>query len=302
MNGAFPRDGWLLLFPPLFWAVNTVVGRALAGHFPPIALSFGRWSLAFLILLPFALGALRGQGSVLRRHWPAMLALSLLGVGLYNSLLYTALITSQPVNVLLIGATAPSFVLLAEAALARRLPDRRAVLATLLSIGGVLAVGTGGSLANLAHLQFAQGDLLMVGATLVWAAYTLVLKRARPPMPMAPLLLMQIGIGAVLLLPAFLVEWLVFQPVMRLDGQVAASLVYVAIFPSILAYLCWDRGVAAAGAQVAVVLANLTPILAAVLAWLFLGEAIGPQHLVAAAMIFTAIRLATTAPKEALAG
>ncbi|HWL68887.1 MAG TPA: DMT family transporter [Geminicoccus sp.] len=301
MNGAFPRDGWLLLFPPLFWAINSVVGRALAGHFPPIALSFSRWSLAFLILLPFALGVMRGQGSVLRRHWPALLALSLLGVGLYNSLLYTALITSQPVNVLLIGATAPSFVLLAEAALARRLPDWRAVLATLLSIGGVLAVGTGGRLANLAHLQFAQGDLVMIVATLVWAAYTLVLKRARPPMPMAPLLLVQIGVGAVLLLPAFLVEWLVFQPVMRLDGQVAASLVYVAIFPSILAYLCWDRGVAAAGAQVAVVLANLTPILAALLAWLFLGEAIGPQHLIAAAMIFTAIRLATAAPKEALA-
>lgn len=296
MKDHFPRDGWLLLFPPLFWAINSVIGRALAGHFPPMALSFGRWSLAFLFLLPFAVMALRRHANTLRRHWRATLALAILGVGLYNSLLYTALVTSTPVNVLLIGATAPSFVLVAQALIDRQAPTGRAILATLLSIGGVLAVGSKGQLGHLLHLDFAKGDLVMILATLVWVAYTLMLRMARPPVPIMPLLLAQIGIGAAFLLPCFLVEWLVFQPVMMVDRTVLLSLLYVAIFPSILAYVCWDRGIAAAGVQVAVILANLTPVIAAILAWVFLGEAIGPHHVIAGAMIFTAIRLSTHTP------
>jgi drug/metabolite transporter (DMT)-like permease len=281
----------------VFWAINTVIGRALAGHFPPLALTFCRWSLAFLFMLPFALVAARRHQAVLRRHWRATLLLAVLGVGLYNSLLYTALVTSTPVNVLLIGATAPSFVLLAQTLIHRQAPGWRALMATLLSIGGVVAVGSRGDLGHLLDLQFARGDLVMMMATVVWVAYTLVLKGARPPVPVAALLLVQMGIGAALLLPVFLVEWLVFQPVMTFDAMTGASLLYVAIFPSILAYVCWDRGVAAAGAAVAVVLANLTPVIAAFLAWAVLDEPIGPHHLVAAGMIFTAIWLSTRTPQ-----
>lgn len=295
MNDSFPREGWLLLCPPVFWAINTVIGRALAGHFPPLALTFGRWSLAFLFLLPFACMAVRRHRAILWRHWRATLVLAILGVGLYNSLLYTALVTSTPVNVLLIGATAPSFVLLVQALTRRQLPGWRALMATLLSIGGVVVVGSKGDPAHLLDLRFARGDIVMMLATMVWVAYTLVLKQARPPVPTAALLLAQMGIGAMLLLPAFLVEWLVFQPAMSLDGMTWASLLYVAIFPSILAYVCWDRGVAAAGATVAVVLANLAPVVAAFLAWTFLDEPIGPHHLIAALMIFTAIWLSTRA-------
>ena len=296
MDGKFPRDGWLLLFPPLFWAINTVVGRALAGHFPPLALSFGRWTLAFLIFLPFACRALMLHLPVLRRHWRATLALAVLGVGLYNAFLYTALVTSTPVNVLLIGASAPSFVLVARAVMDRQLPTGRAIAATFLSIAGVLAVGSQGELDHLLDLRFGIGDLVMIGATMIWVAYTLVLKNARPPVPTAPLLLAQMGLGALFLLPCFLVEWLVFAPAMRLDGPVWASLAYVAIFPSILAYVCWDRGVAAAGAEIATVLSNLAPVIAAGLAWAILDEPVGLHHLVAAVMIFTAIRLSTHVP------
>jgi drug/metabolite transporter (DMT)-like permease len=293
MTGPFPRDGWLLLFPPLFWAINTVVGRALAGHFPPVALSLGRWALAFLIFLPFAWRPFREHLPTLRRHWRATMVLAILGIGLYTSLLYLALISSTPVNVLLIGACAPSFVLLARSLLDRTLPSGQAVAAAVLSVAGVLVVSSGGQLGQLLQLRFSQGDLVMIAATLVWVAYTLVLRRARPPAPPAPLLLAQLGMGSLFLLPCALLEWLIFSPVMEFNGQVWASLVYVAIFPSILAYVCWDRGVAAAGPEIATVLANLAPVIAAVLAWAFLGEPIGWHHLLAGGLIFTAIRLST---------
>lgn len=295
MLRTFPRDGWLLLLPPLFWAMNAVVGRSLVGHFPPMALAFGRWALAFLILLPFAWRPFLEALPVLRRHLGHTVLLSVLGVTLYGGLLYLALLTSIPVNILLLGATAPAFIVLARALIERRRPSVRMVIAALLSIAGVIAVGTRGSIEQLWHLQFSQGDLIMLGATLVWVAYTLILQHARPPVPTAPLLLAQIGIGWLFMIPCFLVEQLIVQPTTILDRQSLLGLAYVAVFPSILAYVFWDRGVRAAGADVAMVLANVTPVFAAILSWLFLGEGVGPHHLVAAVLIFTSIRLATLA-------
>ena len=276
MDSKITGDGWLLLFPPLFWAINSVVGRALAGQFPPLALSLCRWSLAFLFLLPFALPTVRRHWPLLREHWRGIVALAVLGVGLYNSLLYTALLTSTPVNVLLIGATAPSFVLVAQAWLDRAAPNGRAIMAAALSIVGVGVVASRGELAHLQRLTVARGDVVMMAATLVWVTYTLILRRARPPVPTLALLQAQIGIGLIVLLPSFLVEWLVFHPPMTVDVAVLAALLFVAIFPSILAYVCWDRGVRAAGAETAVILANLAPVIAAILAWIFLGRADWP--------------------------
>jgi drug/metabolite transporter (DMT)-like permease len=275
--------------------MNAVVGRALVGHFPPMALAFGRWALAFVILLPFAWRPFLQALPVLRRHLGSTILLSVLGVTLYGGLLYLALLTSTPVNILLIGATAPAFIVLLRSLIDRRRPSARMVSAALLSIGGVIAVGTQGSIQQLGHLRFSQGDLIMLGATLAWVTYTLILQHARPPVPTAPLLLAQIGIGWLFMIPCFLVEQLIVQPTTILDRQSLLSLAYVAVFPSILAYLAWDRGVRAAGADVAMVLANVTPVFAAALSWLFLREGVGAHHLVAAVLIFCSIRLATRA-------
>ena len=106
----------LLIAPPLFWAGNAVVARALVGVFPPLALSFARWALALLIVLPFTLRELRDTWPSLRGRWAVVLAISALGVGCYNSLQYLALQTSTAVNATLIGASAPIASLLVGAA------------------------------------------------------------------------------------------------------------------------------------------------------------------------------------------
>src|SRR5512139_58521 len=151
----------LLLAPPLFWAGNAVVARALVGEFPPLALSFARWALALLLILPFAMNGLREAWPRLRGQWPLLMGISALGVGGYNSLQYLALQTSTAVNATLIGASGPIMTLLVGAAFFGSRVHRPQWIGAALSMVGVLIVIARGDLMKLATLQLDRGDLMM---------------------------------------------------------------------------------------------------------------------------------------------
>jgi len=287
-----PSTAALLLLPPLFWAGNAVVGRALVGHFPPLALSFWRWALAFAILAPFAVRSIRAHRDTIRLHWQALAALSFLGVACYNSLQYLALQTSGAVNATLIGASGPVAGLLIGAAFYQARVTHRQWIGAALSAAGVLWVIARGDLANLLALRFALGDLIMLVATVLWSFYTWMLRRQRPPLPMTAFLALQIGLGALMILPFYLIELVITQRVPEATAANLAALLYVAVLPSIVAYYCWDRGVAHAGAVLPMYFVNLTPVFAALLATFFLAEPIGLYHFVGGALILVGIHLA----------
>jgi drug/metabolite transporter (DMT)-like permease len=287
-----PSTAALLLLPPLFWAGNAVVGRALVGHFPPLALSFWRWALAFAILLPFAARSIRAHHASIRAHWRALVVLSFLGVACYNSLQYLALQTSGAVNATLIGASGPVAGLLIGAAFYQSRVSHRQWIGAALSAAGVLWVIARGDLANLLGLRFAMGDLIMLVATVLWSFYTWMLRRQRPPLPMTALLALQIGLGALMILPIYLIELAITQRVPEATTTNVAALVYVAVLPSIVAYYCWDRGVARAGAVLPMYFVNLTPVFTALLAMFFLAEPIGLYHFAGGALILVGIHLA----------
>jgi drug/metabolite transporter (DMT)-like permease len=287
-----PSTAALLVLPPLFWAGNAVVGRALVGHFPPLALSFWRWALAFAILLPFAARSIRAQHGTIRTHWRTLVVVSFLGVACYNSLQYLALQTSGAVNATLIGASGPVAGLLIGAAFYQARVTHRQWIGAALSAAGVLWVIARGDLANLFELRFAIGDLIMLVATVLWSFYTWMLRRQRPPLPMTAFLTLQIGLGALMILPLYLIELAVTQRVPEATATNLAALVYVAVLPSIVAYYCWDRGVAHAGAVLPMYFVNLTPVFTALLATLFLAEPIGLYHFVGGALILYGIHLA----------
>ena len=287
-----PSTAALLLLPPLLWAGNAVVGRALVGHFPPLALSFWRWVLAFAVLLPFAARSIHRHRHVLRERWRTLSVLAFLGVACYNSLQYLALQTSGPVNATLIGASAPVAGLLVGAAFYRAPVSHRQWAGATLSIAGVLWVVARGDLANVFSLQLAAGDLIMLVAAVLWSFYTWLLRRHRPPLPMTAFLTVQTGIGALMILPAYLVEFALTQRVPETSAFNLAALVYVVLFPSIVAFYCWDRGVARAGAVLPMYFANLSPVFTAVLTTVLLGEPIGLYHFVGGALILSGIHLA----------
>ncbi|PKO44305.1 MAG: EamA family transporter [Betaproteobacteria bacterium HGW-Betaproteobacteria-3] len=283
-----PATALLLLVPPLLWAGNAVVGRLVTGLVPPITLNFLRWALAFVILLPLAGSVLR-RGSVLWPHWKRFAVLGLLGVGCYNALQYLALKTSTPLNVTLVAASTPVWMLGIGALFFRQKVARRQMLGALLSIAGVLLVLSRGEWAALLQVRLVIGDVYVLLATVAWAFYSWLLARPDDPPELrnhwAAFLLAQIvfGLGWSGLFAG--AEWTLTEAHLQWGWPLAAALLYVAVGPAILAYRCWGLGVQRVGPNVAGFFANLTPLFAAVLSAAFLGELPHLYHALAFVLI-----------------
>jgi drug/metabolite transporter (DMT)-like permease len=288
-----PRIAVLLTLPPLLWAGNAVVGRLLVGSVPPLGLNALRWALAFALLLPLGWRVLRRPGGIAGR-WRHLALLGLVGVGSYNALQYVAVHTSTPLNVTLIAASAPVWMLLTGAIFWREPPAPRQVAGAVLSLLGVAFVISRGRMATLAQIEMLPGDLYMLLATALWSVYSWMLARppasmrgeARPTWNWAEFLLVQVLFGALWAGAAAGVEATAAPQAWHWSPWVGAALLYVAVGPSLIAYRCWGLGVATVGPAIAAFFANLTPVFAGVLSAGLLGEA--PRWYHAAAFVLIA--------------
>jgi len=282
------RTALLLLVPPLLWAGNAVVGRLVNDLVPPITLNFLRWALAFVILLPLAGSVLR-RGSGLWPHWRRFALLGLLGVGCYNALQYLALQTSTPLNVTLVAASTPVWMLGIGWLCFDQPVSRQQMIGALLSIAGVLVVLSRGQWTLLAEVRLVAGDLYMLLATVAWAFYSWLLAQPKEPpnirQDWAAFLMAQIvfGLGWSGLLAGS--EWALTNARITWGWPLAAALLYVAIGPAILAYRCWGIGVQRVGPAIAGFFSNLTPLFAALRSAAFLGELPHVYHGIAFALI-----------------
>ena len=281
------------MLPPLFWAGNAIVGRLAAGVIAPLLLNALRWLLAGLVLLPFVWRGWRLHLPVVRREWRVIAWLGILGMATYNALQYLALTTSSATNVTLIAASAPVFALGFGVLFFGERLDGRRVVGACVSIVGVMVVLLHGDLARLRTMTFVPGDLLMLGTAATWSLYTWLLRARRPDLPPTVLLFAQIVFGSVVTVACALVERFGFGVASRFDSPTAwGVLAYVAVLPSVLGYVLWDRGVARAGATVAIFFNNLIPVFAAILSALLLAEWPQWYHGVALLLILAGIQLA----------
>jgi drug/metabolite transporter (DMT)-like permease len=288
-----PATAALLTLPPLFWAGNAVVARMLVGDVPPVALSLARWVIAFVLLLPFAWRAAMRHRAALARQWRILLAIGPLGVGAYNTLQYIALQTSTPMATSLIASSSPVFILALGAVVFGERTRPAQWLGAALSVAGVVLVMARGDLTNLAQLAFVPGDLIMLVANLTWTLYTWLLRMHRPDLPFAPLLLVQMAIGIVAIAPFALFEAALSPARIEWSAGVLAAMLYMAVFPSLAAYWCWDLGIRRVGAVIPVYFANLTPVFAAALSIWLLADAPRLYHLAALGLIIGGIQLAS---------
>ena len=271
-----PATAALLVVPPLLWAGNAVVGRLASGLVPPITLNFLRWALAFALLLPLAAWVLRA-GSGLWSHWRRYALLGLLGVGCYNALQYLALKTSTPINVTLVAASTPVFMLGIGALFFGQAVSRRQMLGAAMSMAGVLLVLCRGQWDLLMQVRLVPGDLYVLVATAAWAFYSWLLTRPGDPPAIrndwAAFLMAQVVPGLAWSGLFAAGEWATTDAHIAWGWPVAAVLLYVAVGPAIVAYRCWGLGVQRVGPSVAGFFSNLTPLFAALLSTLLLGEA-----------------------------
>ncbi|MES2936297.1 MAG: DMT family transporter [Pseudomonadota bacterium] len=283
-----PATAALLTVPPLLWAGNAVVGRLVNGMVPPITLNFLRWALAFVLLLPLAAQVLR-PGSALWTHWRRYTLLGLLGVGCYNALQYLALTTSTPLNVTLVAASMPVWMLALGALFFGQRISGRQMAGALMSIVGVLVVLGRGDPALLAQVRLVPGDLYILLATLAWAWYSWLLTRPGDAPELrgdwAAFLMAQMVPGVAWSALFAAAEWSTGTHHIEWGWPLVCALAYVAICPAILAYRAWGLGVQRVGPSIAGFFSNLTPLFAAVLSAALLGEMPRPYHAIAFVLI-----------------
>jgi drug/metabolite transporter (DMT)-like permease len=297
------RQPYLLLFLTiLFWAGNVVVARAVVGDVPPVTLAQIRWAGAFLIILPFAWGPLRRDWPAIRAGFPMLTLLALTGITLYNTIAYWGLQYTQALNAALMQSTAPLLIALWSLVLFRERLSARQALGLAVSLAGVLAIVTRGDPALLLRLDLNVGDVAVLVGLAVYGLYTALLRR-RPPISPLSLLAVTIGWGAAMLVPAWLAEVFAAGRTLVFSRLAVFALVYVAVFPSLVAYLFFNRGVELVGANRAGPVFHLFPLFGAILSILFLGERLAPFHALGAALILSGVTLASAknrvAPKGA---
>ncbi len=277
----------LLTLVALLWAGNALAGRASREVVPPFTLALARWAGALLIVAPFARAPVLKDLPALKAHWPILLLLGLLGVAAFNALLYSGVHFTTATNAVLIQAAIPPLIAVFAFALFRDATNPRQIGAMLLSLAGVLVVVSQGDPTVLLHMKIGVGDALILTASAVWALYT-VLLRKRPAVHPLSFLACTFAIGVVAMLPLAASEWAGGRVVIWGPAALGA-MAYVAIFPSVIAYLLYTRGVDLIGAARAGQFINLMPLFGAGLAVLLLGEPLHAFHLLGGGLIVAGI-------------
>ena len=278
----------LVTLAPLFWAGNFVLARALHESLPPVALSFWRWALAGLILLPFAWSGLWPQRRLLLRHWKVLGLLGLLGVTNFNTFVYLGLQTTTATNAVLLQSITPLLILGLSAPLLGQPVRGHQALGILLSLAGVAAIVARGNLAGLAGLRLNQGDLWVLAAAASWALYSVCLRWRPAELSPVSFLAASILAGTLPLLPLYLWD-LGRNGGFAVNAQSLGAIGYVAVFPSLLAYLFWNRAVVELGANRTGQFMHLMPVFGALLSALLLGEHWHRFHLAGAGLIAAGI-------------
>ena len=285
----------LLSITAMCWAGNAIVGRLAAGHIAPVTLSFLRWSLAFLIILPFAWKHLARDWNAIRARLGTMIVLSITGIGAFTSLQYWALELTTALNTLLLQSAGPLIVAVWSLVLFGVRLTLAQACGVMLSLCGVLVILLHGDLTTLKNIEFNKGDLIFIVALVIFALYS-VLSRKRPDIHGLSFVAFTFGAGSACLIPMLIWE-LFARPLMQLNTANLLTLFYVALFPSTLAYLCFNRGVQLIGANRAAPFFHVVPVFGTVMSIVFLGEHPQLFQFLGFALVLVGVFVASRKPK-----
>ena len=281
----------LLTLTSLFWAGNIVLARYVAGHVPPLTLSCLRWYGTFLILLPFAWPHLKRDWPVLRAHLPLLLLLSVLGFAYNNAISFWAMQYTEALNALLIQSAGPLFVALWTLALFGMRLTSAQLAGIAISLIGVLTIILRGDWSALASISFNRGDLMFGSSLVAFGLYSALMLR-RPVTHPLSLISFTTCCGATMLIPFSIWEFST-GVTLKFDAISLATLAYVIVFPSTLAYTFFNRGLALIGPNRAAPFFHLVPMFGSAMAILLLGEQLRLFHLIGYALVLAGVVIAS---------
>lgn len=288
IDGDAPRpQKWLpyflLTIPPLCWAGNIVLAQGVTNIIHPVAFAFWRWAMAFMVILPFSAPHLKNDWHQAKQGWRMLVLLSFLGVSCFNTLLYTAVHTTSAINGSLIQTAMPAFIIVITWFGFKERITLIQLFGVTLSIWGATFVVMRGQMANLIKLAIVPGDMLMILAVICYAFYSALLPK-RPKIAMLNFLAWTFGLGALGLLPIYIWE-IVTRGTLPVTIPVVISIIFVALFPSLLAYFCWNQGIAMIGVNKGGLFINLIPVFASIMSILWLEESLHSFHFIGMAFI-----------------
>jgi drug/metabolite transporter (DMT)-like permease len=281
----------LLILTMIFWAGNSVVARGMHATVPPLALAWVRWTLAFFLILPFAVPHLRRDWRVIRATWPTLLMLGAVGAGTFIALYYYGISKTSAINALVINSAVPILIPVAAFMMYREQINRFQAFGIGVSLIGVLIVLFKGDAGVLLAADLNQGDIWVLLAMGVWAVYT-VLLRKQPPIHWLSFAAISFATASMINLPLFIGEHLLFRQI-HWSPEAVIAVLYVATLPSATAQIFYIRSVELIGASRAGVFIHLVPMFGAIMAILFLGEILHLYHLAGFALILCGIWLAS---------
>jgi drug/metabolite transporter (DMT)-like permease len=288
----------LLPFPPLFWAGNLLIGRAFARQLPPFGLTWLRWSIALVILLPFVWRGVWHHRRTLLAHWWVVAGLGLSGFAGYPVLNYIALHTTSAATAAMLNSMLPLMVPVFAWIIAGERPSPRVGVAIGISLLGVLTIVSRGDPSVITSLRFGIGEILVLLAVACYAFYSVILRYV--PRSVPPLVLLEATFvpAVAVMMPLWLWE-LAHGRSLPLQPYAIASVLFIGIFASLVANLLWNRSVAAVGSTITGASFHLMAIYSAVLAFVLLGEPVHQFHVVGIALILTGFALATLPGRRA---
>ncbi len=258
----------------------------------PVSLNFWRWTIALVVLLPFGLRGLAGKAAIIRRHWKILALLALISVALFQTMVYEGLRTTTAINAVLLNSAAPAFTIAGSWILDRQRATARQLLGMLTSLAGIVIIMTRGEPARLLQLELHSGDGWIIVAVALWALYSVLLKRRPAELGDVAFLFVISLMGVAMLAPLFMVSSVITPPrALTVEGALAVA--YVGIAASVIAFTCWNRGVATVGANAAGFTLHLLPAFGTLLAIVFLGEQFRVFHAAGIATILAGVLLAT---------
>lgn len=281
----------LLVIVALSFGGNWVVGRALQQDVAPFAMAFWRWAAALLILAPFALRHLAADRAALLAAWKPLAMLGALGIGAFSVFTYWGLKYTAAINGALLNSSMPLFIIPLSWAVLGLTVSARQGLGLALSLAGVVTLIARGDPAIVLGLSFNIGDLLILAGMIAWSVYTVYLKWR--PAGIHPLsFLFATGVaGALVSLPFYLIEMAVQGEYVRFSLNTLLGIGYLGLFPSVIAFICWNQAVKAVGPNIAGFFLHLVPVTGTIFSMIFLGERLQLYHLAGAALVFAGIAL-----------
>lgn len=278
---------FLLVMCNLFWAGNYVFGKYVIVEVTPLWITFSRWILALFFLIPIAHYIEKPVWSKAKKDWFLLLCMGVLGVIGFNIFLYSALGYTTPTNAALVSALNPGVIVICSIILYKERISILQTLGLIISFAGALVVLTNGDIERLLQLQFNRGDLLMVGAIIIWTLYTLIARRISTPPITATAISTAI---AVLLMAPFAGSQGI--DIGEIGSLAITGILYMVIFPSVGSFVFWNMAVQKIGVSKAGVFLNLIPVFTAIISWL-LGERITEAQGIGGLLVFGGVYLAT---------